>query len=259
MLTRLISTLLLLTLPLSASAGLVIQGSRVIYNEAAGEATVQMQYVGDAPTLLQVWMSREDAALAPGDEEIPFILMPAVARLDPGNGQTIRILRVRDGLPQDRESLFYFNTLEIPPAPTALVSAGEAFMQFSIRGQFKFFYRPKGLPLAPDKAIERLQFSIADPTPDGQVQLRIRNGSPYHVTFSTLALHRPGAADDAAPLLRFDPQAPVERMVSPMAELLLPLERDALPEGADVPAGVEVAFAIINDAGGPESRTQKVE
>jgi len=258
MLLRLFITSFLLTLPLSASAGLVIQGSRVIYNEAAGETTVQMQYVGDAPTLLQTWMSREDAVLAPGDEEVPFILMPAVTRLDPGNGQTIRILRVRDGLPQDRESLFYFNTLEIPPAPTALAAAGEAFMQFSIRGQFKFFYRPKGLPLASDKAIDRLQFSIAEPSPEGQVQLRIRNGSPYHVTFSTLALHPAGAANDAAPLLRFDPHAPVERMVSPMAELLLPLERDALPEGAALPAAVDVEFAIINDAGGVTSRLQKV-
>jgi len=257
MLTRLVSTLLLLTFSLSASAGLVFQGSRIIYNEAAGEAAVAMQYVGDTPILMQAWMD-EDGAGTPGGGDVPFILMPAVARMDPGNGQTIRILRIRDGLPQDRESLFYFNTLEVPPAPTALLAAGEPFMQFSIRGQFKFFYRPKGLPVSSGKAIEMLQFSMTEAADDGGLQIRVRNSSPYHITFSKVHLRQPGAAEDAAALAGFDVDTPGERMVAPFAELVLPLVRETLSEGASVPAGVEVDFTIINDAGGVTTRKQKI-
>jgi len=260
MLTRLVSTLLLLAFSLSASAGLVLQGSRIIYNEAAGEATVSMQYVGDAPTLLQAWIETEEGIGGkPGDDEVPFILMPAVARLDPGNGQTIRIMRIRDGLPQDRESIFYFNTLEVPPAPTELLAAGEAFMQFSIRGQFKLFYRPKGLTVPSGQAIEMLQFSMAEPLDDGRIQVRVNNASAYHVTFSTVKLRQPGAAEDAAPLAEFGTDTPGERMVSPFGELVLPLARDTLSEGAGVPAGVEVEFTIINDAGGVQTRRQRVD
>jgi len=254
MLTRLIYALLLLTFSLSVHAGLVIQGSRIIYNEGAGEATVSMQYVGDAPTLLQAWIETEEGAGGqPGEGEVPFILMPAVARLDPGNGQTIRILRIRDGLPQDRESIFYFNTLEVPPAPTTQLAAGEAFMQFSIRGQFKLFYRPKDLAVPSAKAIEMLQFAMAEPSDDGRVQVRVRNASPYHVTFSTLKLRSPGAMEGAEALASFGTDTPGVRMVPPLGEIVMTLDRSA-----HLPAGVEVEFAIINDAGGLESRVQKV-
>jgi len=256
---RLLTVLLCLTASLSAHAGLVIQGSRIIYHEAAGETSVQMRYVGDAPTLLQAWMDTGAESAAPGQDEVPFILMPAVTRLDPGNGQTIRILRTRDGLPQDRESLFYFNTLEVPPAPTAQMAAGEAFMQFSIRGRFKFFYRPKGLSVSPDKAAESLQFSIAEPAGDGRMQVRVYNPSPYYVTFSTLALQAAGTASDAGTALaRFGADAPDARMVAPMNELILPLAPESLATGMRLPAEVQVSFTLINDAGGLMTRQQRV-
>jgi len=257
--SRLLFTLLLLIFFCPARAGLVIQGSRIIYEEARGEATVQMQYVGDSPILLQAWLETEDGTGGnPGDGEVPFILMPAVTRLDPGNGQTIRILRTGEGLPQDRESLFYFNTLEVPPAPTAQVAAGDAFMQFSIRGQFKLFYRPKGLPAPADKAIEMMQFSLAETSEDGRVQLRVRNTSLYHVTFSTVKLRAPGAAADSDALASFRHDSPGVRMVPPMGEIVLALEWGSLSAGMPVPADVEVDFTIINDAGGLQTRQQKV-
>jgi len=257
MLIRFLSALLLLACTVSAHAGLVIQGSRIIYYEGQGETSVNMQYVGDAPTLLQAWIDVDEQS-APGEGEVPFILMPAVARLDPGNGQTIRILRTRDGLPQDRESLFYFNTLEVPPAPTAQMAAGETFMQFSIRGQFKLFYRPKGLKLAPEKAIELLRFSMAEPDEEGRMQVQVANASPYHVTFSTLALRAVGADASAPPLLSFGMDAPFARMVAPMGTLVLPLQREALSAGMGLPDALEVNFTIINDGGGLQSRTQRI-
>jgi len=259
MLIRLLSILWLLTASVSAHAGLVIQGSRIIYHEAAGETSVHMQYVGDMPTLLQAWMDAGEESAAPGMEEVPFILMPAVTRLEPGNGQTIRILRIRDGLPQDRESIFYFNTLEVPPAPTAQMAAGEAFMQFSIRGRFKFFYRPKGLTVGPEQAASMLQFAIAEPDAGGRIQVRVSNPSPYHVTFSTLALQPAGTGESESALARFGTDAPYERMVAPMGALLLPLEWESLSPGMRLPAEIEVHFTIINDAGGLLSQQARVE
>jgi len=258
MLIRIFTAWLLLTCSVGAHAGLVIQGSRIIYHEAAGETSVHMQYVGDTPTLLQAWIDAGEESAAPGMEEVPFILMPAVTRLDPGNGQTIRILRIRDGLPTDRESIFYFNTLEVPPAPTAQMAAGEPFMQFSIRGRFKLFYRPKGLPVGAEQAASMLQFTLAEADAEGRVRLRVSNASPYHVTFSSLALQAVGSGDADSALARFGIDAPYERMVAPMGELLLPLEWDALSPGMRLPAELQVDYSIINDAGGLMSRQQRV-
>jgi len=258
MLTRLFIPLLCLIGLFPAHAGLVIQGSRIIYHEAQGEASVHMQYVGDTPTLLQAWIESGAESKAPGEDEVPFILTPAVARLDPGNGQTIRIMRIQGGLPRDRESVFYFNTLEVPPTPTAQIAAGEPFMQLSIRGRFKLFYRPVGLPVGSEKSIEMLEFSLAGRDAEGRVQVRVQNASPYHVTFSTLALHPPGAAEEAEALAGFNHDNPAERMVPPFGELLLSMEWGALSAGARLPAEVEIEFAIINDAGGRQLRRQKV-
>jgi len=248
---RLFVVLLLMLCSWSVHAGLVLQGSRIIYDEARGEATVKLEYVGEGPILLQVWLDSGQER-APGEDEVPFILTPAVARLEPGAGQAIRILRTQEGLPQDRESVFYFNTLEVPPSPTGLIAEEAAYMQFSIRGRFKFFYRPKGLPSASDKAIQALRFTLAEPDADGRHQLRVHNPSPYHITFSTVALRTPGVEDEAEPLVLFNTDAPGERMVAPMGELVLPLSWVTLPEGARLPTDIEVDFRIITDVGGVE-------
>jgi len=258
MLSRLFTVLLLLACSVCAHAGLVLQGSRVIYEEARGEATVKMEYAGDIPILLQAWLDEGEVSSSPGMDEVPFIITPAVTRLEPGNGQTIRILRTRDGLAQDRETVFYFNTLEVPPSPTGLIAQGDAFMQFSIRGRFKFFYRPRGLPVASDKAIEMLRFAIAAPDEEGRVQVRVSNPSPYHITFSTLALHPVGAEEGAEPLVRFGTDAPYDRMVTPMGELVMPMAWGTLPAGAPLPAEVELEFVTINDSGGIETRKVRV-
>jgi len=259
MLNRLFTALLLMTCSVSVHAGLVIQGSRIIYEEARGEAAISVEFVGATPILLQAWMDAGEDAVSPGAQEVPFILMPAVTRLEPGNGQTIRILRTRDGLPQDRESVFYFNTLEVPPSPTESIAAGETYMQFSIRGRFKFFYRPRGLPSASGKAIETLRFALAEPDEDGRFQVRVYNPSPYHVTFSSVSLRLPGAGDDDAPLVRFNTDAPGERMVAPMGELVLPMTWETLSPGARLPAGVEADFIIITDLGGIERQQRKLD
>jgi len=255
----LFAVLLLMLCSSSAHAGLVLQGSRIIYEEARGEATVKLEYVGDGPILLQVWMDSGRASAAPGEDEVPFILTPAVARLEPGGGQTVRILRIGEGLPQDRESAFYFNTLEVPPSLTGLIADGEAFMQFSIRGRFKFFYRPRGLPSASGKAIETLRFALAEPDEDGRFQVRVYNPSPYHVTFSSVSLRLPGAGDDDASLVRFNTDAPGERMVALMGELVLPMTWETLSPGARLPAEVETDFIIITDLGGIERQQRKLD
>jgi len=259
MCNRLFAVLLLLICTLPAHAGLVLQGSRIIYDEARGEATVKLEYVGDGPILLQIWMDTGKSSAAPGEDEVPFILTPAVARLEPGGGQTVRILRIGDGLPQDRESVFYFNTLEVPPSPTGLIADGEAFMQFSIRGRFKFFYRPKGLPSASGKAIESLRFALDEPDAEGRFQVRVYNPSPYHVTFSSLALRVPGTADEDVPLVRFNTDAPGERMVAPMGELVLPMTWETLAPGMRLPGEVEADFIIITDLGGIERQQRRLD
>jgi len=244
MYTRLLLTLTLLACPLLAQAALSIQGSRVIYEEARGEAVVHMRQVGPEPGLVQVWLDRGDDTIAPQMQDIPFLITPTVSRIEPGNGQSVRFLRIRDDLPQDRESMFFMNVLEVPPSPTDAIVAGDDFIQFSTRARSKFFYRPKGLKVQPERAHQMLRFSLVND--DGEVQVRIHNPSPYHVTFKELKLLQPGADGDlpVAELGRFVGME--ARTVAPASDLLMPMDLNApsLPI-----SGLDVSFEVVGDYG----------
>jgi len=228
----------LLTCSTLANANISIQGSRVIYDQARSEVDIQLQQVGKVPGLIQVWLDEGDAQASADMVNPSFALAPAIARVDPGSRQLVRIVHSRDDLPTDRESLLWLNVQETP-----LYAAGTP----DVRSRIKFFYRPSGLKSAPDTAHQSLQFSLESVSADGRVQLRVVNPSPYHVTFREVAL-QDAANTDAPALAEFGTDAPGERMVAPMSELVLTLERGtaAMP----MPAQAEVVFSTITDYGG---------
>jgi len=221
-----------------ANANISIQGSRVIYDQARSEVDIQLQQVGKAPGLIQVWLDEGDAQVSADMVNPGFALAPAIARVDPGSRQLVRIVRSRDDLPSDRESLLWLNVQE-----TSLYAAGTP----DVRSRIKFFYRPSGLKSAPESAPQSLQFSLESVSADGRVQLRVVNPSPYHVTFRELSLQDAGKADAPA-LAAFTTDAPGERMVAPMSELVLTLE--GASASTSLPAQAELVFSTITDYGG---------
>lgn len=129
----------------------------------------------------------------------------------------------------DRESLFYFNLLDIPPKPKD--AAGRNLLQFAVRTRVKLFHRPEGLQGAARDAAAALQWSA-----DGDA-LQVRNPSAYHVTLSTLTL-----ADGRK--LDVD-------MIAPGTEVRLPL-----PQGTTMPA--TVSFQWLDDYGTPRNHDAPV-
>jgi len=250
---------LILACPMQIQAAISIQGSRVIYDEARGEAAIQVRQAGEIPGLVQVWLDAGDDAIDPQMQDIPFLITPVVSRIEPGNGQSIRVLRIGEGLPQDRESMFFFNVLEVPPSATQFIADDDNSVQFSTRARMKFFYRPKGLQTPPQEAHQLLRFSLLSDA-DGQtgMQVRVHNPSPYHITFKTLTL-QDGLGDDAPAVAELSRHVGVhETTVVPMGELLLPL--DSL--SSEIPvniSGLQVAFGVIGDHGNIFSALKKLD
>jgi len=237
-----------------AQAGFSITGTRVIYDEADGEAIVRLQHVkGEKPVLLQVWLDDGDPDAKPGTQDLPFVLTPPVSRVDPGNAQVIRIMRIRNDLPTDRESLFFFNALEVPPAADAPTQADESRLYLAMQARMKFFYRPKGLTPTAAQAADLLRFSL-ETGADGQLQMRLHNPTPYYITVLNLALHAANAAPDAAPLAKHK-ETGLAPMVAPFGDVSVAL--DELAPNVSVAqlttrraAGAEVRYTVINDHGG---------
>jgi len=235
--------------PWWVQASVVVTGTRVIYDETKKESVVRLRQTGEVPVLVQLWLDDGDDNLEAHTKQTPFLITPAVTRMDPDAGQSVRIQRVGEAISQDRETLMFFNVLEIPFAPTAQRNAGDNFIQFSSRARLKFFYRPKGLRPEPEKVHQLLRFSLLPERNErGEWQVRISNPTPYHAVFKDLAL-RTGADATTPALAELSPALGVnDTTVAPMAELVLPLKpaSDALALGV---SAIQVAYGVVGDYG----------
>jgi chaperone protein EcpD len=218
--------------PWHAHASVVIAGTRVIYNASDSEVTLKLSNAGKSPALTQVWLDKGDPAADPAKLDLPFILTPPLARVDPDKSQTIRIAYTGEALPKDQETLLWFNMLEVPPKPSA-TQTGQNYVQLAFRSRLKFFFRPAGLPGKADDAPDQLKWHLG--THGGQPALVVSNPTPYHVTIVDAQL---GAGQNAPKFDQGD-------MVSPGAQAVLPLS------GTTAAAGGKVSFTTLNDYGGP--------
>ena len=74
--------------------------------------------------------------------ESPLIVLPPIQRIEPGDKSQIKVQSLPDiaKLPQDRESVFYFNLREIPPR-----SNKPNVLQIALQTRIKLFYRPASI------------------------------------------------------------------------------------------------------------------
>lgn len=166
------------------AASVVLGGTRVIYPAAQREVTLRLGNEGADPALVQAWIDDGDASAIPDDTNAPFMSMPPLFRLDPGKGQTLRVVHTGEPITRDRESLFWLNVLQVPPASD---TEGNNSLQLAFRSRIKLFYRPDGLPgdAAAAPAAVTWQFVRNG---NGHHALAATNPTPYHVTFSRIAV-----------------------------------------------------------------------
>src|SRR5512146_2342735 len=86
-----------------AVAGVVVDGTRVVYPAAKREVTINIDNPGSVPSLVQAWLDAGDPHAKPGDSKVPFVLTPPLFRLDPTKVQSLRLVYTHDPLPADRE------------------------------------------------------------------------------------------------------------------------------------------------------------
>lgn len=220
-------------LPAQLVAGVVVNGTRVIYPAQAREVTVQLDNVGDAPSLVQAWVDAGDQTQTAENSDAPFMLTPPISRVESGRSQALRLVFTGADLPADRESVFWLNVLDVPPSPQA---GGEEqnYLQVAFRSRIKLFYRPKGLLGTANDAPQALRWQYRDG------QLRVSNATAYHVTLAEVY------ALDAAAERVLERQG---RMVGPHQNLQF-----------DSSEKVErVRFISINDYGGRVEHTASVD
>jgi chaperone protein EcpD len=171
---------------MNANANIVINGTRVIYNAEENEATIRLSNVSSTPSLVQVWLDSGDMKSTPETGKSPFIATPPIFRVEANKAQTVRIIYTHDPLPQDKESVFWVNILDVPPMPVTKDAEDANYMQLAIRSRIKLFYRPQNLPGSAVDAANNLRWELVQST-DG-VSLHATNDSPFSVSLDAATI-----------------------------------------------------------------------
>ncbi|MCW6030437.1 fimbria/pilus periplasmic chaperone [Pantoea sp. JK] len=162
----------------SVQAAIGLDRTRVVYN--GGEKSISLNVNNNnakLPYLAQAWLEDEQGKKMEGNTS-PLMVLPPIQRVEPkGKGQVkIQSNALTAKLPQDRESLFYFNMREIPPK-----SEKSNVLQIALQTRIKLFYRPALLAAqASNKQNAPFQEKITLSKKGDRYQ--VNNPTPYYVT-----------------------------------------------------------------------------
>lgn len=163
---------LLLSAPTFAEGGVSVQGTRIIYSQHEKEKSLHVSNSSATDSfLVQSWV--EDAH---GKKSDNFVVTPPLFLSPPGSENTLRLIFTGASLPQDKESLYYFVTKQIPSGDNE--TAGKSVLKIALATRIKLFFRPDGLSVTREDATSLLSFTHA---PSG---LGIYNPTPYYLTLT---------------------------------------------------------------------------
>ncbi|WP_154915181.1 fimbrial biogenesis chaperone [Klebsiella grimontii] len=203
----------------SAIAGVIIGGTRIIFDGAKKEASISVNNPDPTPYLIQSWIDERDG----GAGKTPFIITPPLYRLDSGQKNIERIVAT-GSLPQTQESLFWVNIKAIPSASKQMNS-----LQIAVKTRIKLIYRPVTLRgSTPEEQANKLTWQRSGD------ELQVNNPTPYVINFNEISVGGEALAQVS--------------YVLPASTARFPL-----PEGA---AGNALTFKIINDYGSPGASHQ---
>ena len=89
---RMVLALLLSSYLPSADASMVIDGTRIIFSGDKKEIAVRATNMGETPSLTQVWVDDGRVQNQPEKDAAPFIVLPPIVRIEPGKGQSWRLV-----------------------------------------------------------------------------------------------------------------------------------------------------------------------
>lgn len=203
-------------------AALTIDSTRLVHESHKRSSSLVVANPSKSTFAAQVWVN---TAADDTTTTVPLLTSPNLFRLEPGGEQVVQINVLPNDLPEDRESLFYFNVQELPQRD----AEARNVLNVALRTRIKLFYRPSQLKENPLSRLNDLQWSVQ--RVDGQQQLVVDNPSPFHFTFGRLEVN--------------DIWLDAKAMAIPLGRQHYPL-----PSSLKGTQAVKVIFTTINDHGG---------
>ncbi|WMW60509.1 fimbria/pilus periplasmic chaperone [Serratia marcescens] len=206
---------------LPAQAAIALDRTRVVFDGSLNSVSLNVSNQNkQLPYLAQGWIEDEQG----NKIQSPLTVLPPVQRIEPGKPSQVKIqaLPAAKQLPQDRETVYYFNLREIPPK-----SGKPNTLQIALQTRIKLFYRPAGLGIDTNAPPPQEQLTL---TRQGDKYV-VNNPTPYYVTLVD------AGSSKNAPLKAFDPM-----MVPPKGSAPLTVSAAAV--------GNSPVLTYVNDYGG---------
>ncbi|WP_333501120.1 fimbria/pilus periplasmic chaperone [Kluyvera genomosp. 2] len=217
-----------------AAASVTMVGTRIIYHAEEKSVDVTLKNKDQFPYVISTWF--DEGVMTDGPSKsvrVPFIVTPPAFRIQPNNGQVIRIVFTGNKkLPQDRESLFYFNFLQVPPSNNqgGTATTKQNSLLVMLRNRVKLFYRPAGLATDAKDMLDNLKVAAAHH--NNKAGVVIRNEQPYYVTITGLKI------------------AGTSKIYAPKNDMIAPFSSEIYVFPGARPSAVNsVEVTLINDQG----------
>lgn len=180
---KLVVMLMLLVLTQSAQAAFVINSTRYIYNQDDNSIPVEVSNKSDRRYGGQISVYQDGAAKGEIDTDSAVVLpSPPVFKINPNAKQRVNLRMINKGtLPQDRETLFWLNILEIPLADGGSSTAGNS-ISLAMSVKLKLLYRPSSIAKARRDAESKVTYKRENG------QLVLTNNTPFYFAVSKIML-----------------------------------------------------------------------
>ncbi|WP_371972975.1 molecular chaperone [Lelliottia nimipressuralis] len=193
--------------------GISLEGTRLIFDGGKDASSMMVSNSSsDDVWLMRFWISpygdKSDEVVS-DKKNVPFAVTPPLYRLDPKSAVQLRINKLSESLPADRESVYYLNSLAIPPkkGEKSYQKAVQSGLQFAVNTRIKLFYRPAAIN---DAAAIKAAPEKLTVTSTGK-SIVVKNPTPWFVTMSQLSLDGRAVQSDK------------DTMISPFGELSFPI------------------------------------
>ncbi|ELW1647061.1 molecular chaperone [Enterobacter oligotrophicus] len=172
----------------TAHAGVIINGTRLVYHGDKKESSLGLSNPDSMDYLVQSWVDSGGKKL----NKAPFLITPPLFRLDAKEDNVLRVVRTGGNLPEDRESLYWLNIKAIPSSKRV---EGMNTLQIAINTRIKLLYRPAAVKGQPEDVAEKLEWHR-----EGH-DLVVNNPTPFYMNFQTVTLngHKVAKANWAVP------------------------------------------------------------
>jgi chaperone protein PapD len=164
----------------TAYAAIALDRTRVIFDGSVQSVSLSVSNQNkQLPYLAQGWLEDEQG----NKIQSPLTVLPPVQRIEPGKPSQVKIqaLPAAKLLPQDRETLYYFDLREIPPKSNKPNS-----LQIALQTRIKLFYRPAAIAPERNAAPWQEQLTL---TKQGDKYI-VNNPTPYYVTIVDAATRK---------------------------------------------------------------------